>query len=232
MIDNMDEDEFKKYVALLNSISFNTNNVEYLDLSQIFEANRIQSLSYNEALSILNKIEGKKYIKKEVNIPQAVKEEEKIQPHLISSGLQQAQYTQVVQTGATQAPTTGGQIKIPSGFSKIKEKIASVKEGMSRGNKSRIVREKISIKDLVLPSLSVSDQVSELERIIEGLKEKVFDQEHLEIVAEEIYGLQMVVESEKKTKKEVSELEQSLIALRNQRLADALAILSKYESGS
>ncbi len=42
-----------------------------------------------------------------------------------------------------------------------------------------VTNRKIDQKYMVLPSLSVSDQITELERIIEGIKENIFDSGHL-----------------------------------------------------
>ncbi|MGC8648735.1 MAG: hypothetical protein ACP5UN_00740 [Candidatus Micrarchaeia archaeon] len=222
------DDDYQKYLKLLNSIFENTNTqqIQYIDLSSISEIKNVKSISYSEAVSLIEKVEGKRYVKEVAKEKaEAAKGVENIPPHIISSGLQQAQYTQ------TSAPIQIVTKQKISGFDKFKEKMLSATKSLKVGNKSKIVKEKISIKDLVLPSLSISDQILELERIIEGLNEKVFDSEHLEVVAEEVYGLQMVIEGEQKAKKAaVSELERSLIALRNQRLSDALAILSKYES--
>ncbi|MEM0148520.1 MAG: hypothetical protein QXY10_02900 [Candidatus Micrarchaeaceae archaeon] len=87
------------------------------------------------------------------------------------------------------------------------------------------------LEDLVLPNLSITDQISELERIIEGLKENVFDNEHLEIIKEEIYGLaDEINRNMKKMKKEkvaVSEYDQAALELRNQRLNDAITLIEK-----
>jgi hypothetical protein len=222
------DDDYQKYLKLLNSIFENTTTqqIQYIDLSSIPEIKKAQPISYNDAISLLEKIEGKKYIKETVKEKTEITKEAKTVPsHFISSGLQQAKYTQ---TSAPIQTVTNPKI---SSFDIVKEKLFNITKNIQIAKKSKIIKEKINIKDLVLPSLSISDQISELERIIEGLNEKIFDSEHLEIVAEEVYGLQMVVENEQKAKKAaISELERSLIALRNQRLSDALAILSKYES--
>ncbi len=49
--------------------------------------------------------------------------------------------------------------------------------------------------DLVLPQLSIPDQITELQRIIEGLNEHVFDDYHIGIVRKELLGLQRYVKS-------------------------------------
>ena len=49
--------------------------------------------------------------------------------------------------------------------------------------------------DLVLPQLSIPDQITELQRIIEGINEHVFDDYHIGIVRKELLGLQRYVRS-------------------------------------
>lgn len=82
--------------------------------------------------------------------------------------------------------------------------------------------------DLVLPNLSLSDQVAELERIIDGLRSNIFVGDEREIVEEELYGLLETVQKEKKTmkkKKSVSEDEIQLLGVRDKRLTDAITLL-------
>lgn len=84
--------------------------------------------------------------------------------------------------------------------------------------------------DLVLPQLSVSDQISELERIIEGLHEHVFDGYHIEIVRKEISGLNRKIAREKKqiaAGAQPSSIEQSFMDLRDKRLAEVIAALGE-----
>jgi murein L,D-transpeptidase YcbB/YkuD len=79
----------------------------------------------------------------------------------------------------------------------------------------------------LLDSLSVSDQISELERIIEGLHEQSFDYDKIEAIKRDIYDLNKEVISEimKGTKKKAGKTEQDLIRLRDQRLNEAMALL-------
>ncbi len=83
--------------------------------------------------------------------------------------------------------------------------------------------------DLILPKLSASDQISELERIMEGLQQNAFDKEHMAIVKKEAYGLSKAIARERKRGiygGESSGMEQSLILIRDQRLSEVIAILS------
>ncbi len=86
---------------------------------------------------------------------------------------------------------------------------------------------KESEEDLQLPKLSVSDQISELEQMIDGLKSRTFDYEHIETIKKEVYGLDkyMIREIMKGSKKKLTQMEQNLITLRDQRLNEAMKIL-------
>jgi hypothetical protein len=79
---------------------------------------------------------------------------------------------------------------------------------------------------LVLPKLSVPEQISELEKIIESIKNNYFDKYQMEIVVRELNGLADAVKSGKAETAQDS-LEEELKALRNSRLSDALALLQK-----
>ncbi len=78
----------------------------------------------------------------------------------------------------------------------------------------------------VLPRLSINDQVAELERIIEGLKENVFTADQLEVVRNELYGLRKFLQSGAK-EKESDDPENAVIfgILRDKRLEEALSLL-------
>jgi hypothetical protein len=101
--------------------------------------------------------------------------------------------------------------------------------------KHRIEVRHVNIKDLVLPSLSISDQVSELERIIEGLRASAFDQDHLSVVAEEVYGLRQEVNrlarEMKKKQAEMNPLDKTLWTMREERLNDAVLLLKAQGAG-
>ena len=86
--------------------------------------------------------------------------------------------------------------------------------------------------DVLLPKLSTSDQVAELERIIEGLKGNSFDKASLDVVKKELYGLKKSITAEKKSKtKESGTIEQSMVVLRDEHLERALAMLNDKLGG-
>jgi hypothetical protein len=81
--------------------------------------------------------------------------------------------------------------------------------------------------EIMLQNLSISDQISELERIIDGLKGQSLDYEKKEEIKKEVYSLnkEVIEEIMKGTKKAASKTEQDLIRLRDQRLNEAVALL-------
>ncbi len=92
------------------------------------------------------------------------------------------------------------------------------------GAKAVAVR-RVRDEDLVLPRLSVTDQIGELEKIITGLKEGAFGSDQLEVVGDELYGLSKAV---KKRGAQPVVAESNLISLRNERLREATKELEEY----
>ncbi len=88
---------------------------------------------------------------------------------------------------------------------------------------SKIEDTSINLKDLVLPTLSIVDQISELERIIRAINENVLDNKHMQIVAEEAYGLKLTIDKNNKNNKNKSNFDVPIEILRNQRLSDVLS---------
>ncbi|MEM3841291.1 MAG: hypothetical protein QXN59_01180 [Candidatus Micrarchaeaceae archaeon] len=93
---------------------------------------------------------------------------------------------------------------------------------------------KVDVDMMVLPSLSMSDQIAELERIMEGIKEGIFDAEHFEIVMEEVYALVKSVNERKKRLKKsgakLSAIEQSLWLVRDKRLEEVIKAINEMNS--
>jgi len=89
-------------------------------------------------------------------------------------------------------------------------------------------------QNLVLPSLSIPDQIAELERILEGLTAGIFTADDISTVRAEVYGLAMQVNKEKKelekSKKSVDPDSVALWVLRDQRISDLLARLKKAKA--
>ncbi|MGC9037547.1 MAG: hypothetical protein ACP5IK_02455 [Candidatus Micrarchaeia archaeon] len=71
------------------------------------------------------------------------------------------------------------------------EKIAKVSKEIEEAVSKQ--KEEKKLKGLVLPTLSLSDQISDLEKIKEGLEERVFNEQQLEIIKLEANGLARLI---------------------------------------
>ncbi len=117
----------------------------------------------------------------------------------------------------------------------LQQKVPSLTDPIITPKINGITNRKIDQKYMVLPSLSVSDQITELERIIEGIKENIFDSGHFEVVTEEVISLINVVNNLKKELKKkrinLGEFEVSLWQIRDQRLIEAMNLIyNRYVS--
>jgi hypothetical protein len=101
------------------------------------------------------------------------------------------------------------------------------KEGVTQSSKRQEYRNKqseihinpgeIDTKNLILPGLSLTEQIAELERISSAIAQKVLDQRHISIVAQEAYGLKSVAALQEK-----DVADQALISFRDKLLDDII----------
>ncbi|MGC8669557.1 MAG: hypothetical protein ACP5TL_00160 [Candidatus Micrarchaeia archaeon] len=212
-------------------------DVSYVDISPILNSTSAPSTPYQSLLQIINSIESKgkgEYLIREKQKP----------PHLITSGLEQISYSQqkvgAAQTVEVPVQNVNPPENVPAAQPQaVQPQIENKKAKLELGSlikklgaaarKPSYKIKRVNISELVLPNLTLADQIAELERIIEGLKENVFDSEHIIIVEEELYGLDQMLSDLRKQNKLVpkSELEKSLFDLRDQRLSEALSLLHK-----
>ncbi len=196
--------EYEQVVAYIKGIEASTQKPQQssIDVSKLFETNENpNSHTYLDLLSRIDSIEsnrGGQRIRSQKTMPK--------ESQLIASGVEQSSRASAVPTAAQQS------FEVPESRPQPKIKV------------------KFNEKDLVLPKLSIADQISELERIIEGLKEQVFDENHKEVVLQEIYGLSAYIERSskdlRKRKITLNQTEQSLWALRQQRLDEAMGLIN------
>ena len=231
------------------SIESASHREEYatLDISVVSGAQpSAQKVSYASALEAISQIEHHgifmnrgqarpRPAQTAVSQPQLVdmeREKQKVvQPEVPAAVQQTVQQPQPPQPAAQPQPIQAP----PPQVDKVKENAkAELKQFTKSINQQPVTQikiklKKVNIKDLVLPNLSLVDQVGELERIIDGLRGQMFDKDELTIVAEEIYGLAKQVEAEKKEvskkKRELTDEEYPLWLLRDQRLGDAIKML-------
>jgi len=114
------------------------------------------------------------------------------------------------------APKEG--IEVEKAANEIKNVIGSIGKEFEKNIKRET--ERIKGEKLVLPTLSLQDQISELEKISEGLDEQVFSDEQLKIIKDEVYGLRDKIKGEKISA--ADEFQKSLINLRNQKINEVI----------
>ncbi len=196
--------EYEQAVAYIKGIEASSQKPQQssIDVSKLFETDEnSNSHTYLDLLSRIDSIEsgrGGQRIRSQKTMPK--------ESQLIASGVEQSGKASAVPTAEQQS------FEVPESKPQPKIKV------------------KFNEKDLVLPKLSIADQISELERIIEGLKEQVFDENHKEVVMQEIYGLSAHIEKSskdlRKRKMTLNQTEQSLWALRQQRLDEAMSLIN------
>ena len=200
-----------------------------IDLSPLFNMKKEgSSITYIDMINLIDSLESRKPIR---GI-----EGQKTAPHMEVAGITQAQYSQMGQVAAPQAQPQKAAMEQPlAGKSAAAgAEIADLTKEINAPRIKGFDIKKINESDLVLPNLSMADQISELEKILEGLKENVFDDKHIGVVIEELYGLADVTNQEKRRLKKnrisMSQLEQSLWALRDDRLNTAISLLTSARS--
>lgn len=185
----------------------------YIDMSGVIGgAKTITAESYREILDTVEELEAKQ--KGVSGIKQAAKQVHEPEEH--------------------RAAAEGARAERPAKRERMEEEIKAVAgrmpEAKPRFGELRIKME--SAKGLVLPSLQISDQIHELERIIAALKENALDEGQIRIARMEVSGLNKhVLGLKKELKREGKGLDQlghSLWDMRDQRLGEAAALLDSY----
>ena len=196
--------EYEQAVAYIKGIEASSQKPQQssIDLSRLFDSNENpNSHTYLDLISRIDSIESSRGGQRIRSQKTMPKESQ-----LIASGVEQSSRASAVPAAEKQS------FEVPESKPQPKIKV------------------KFNEKDLVLPKLSIADQISELERIIEGLKEQVFDESHKEVVMQEIYGLSAYIERSskdlRKRKMTLNQTEQSLWSLRQQRLDEAMSLIN------
>ena len=84
-------------------------------------------------------------------------------------------------------------------------------------------KEEKKLKGLVLPTLSLSDQISDLEKIKEGLEERVFNEQQLDIIKLEANGLARLIAEGKQPNAPID-----LAEMRNSLLKEVIDMVGSY----
>ena len=209
----LDYDELAETVSNIDAASSATERAAIkIDVSGLFSSGQPQKVKYDDLLAKIEGVESRRAIFG------AQKSAQQPQPEMRGG---KSPFEEQVEKAVT--PAAGG----PQADLQVPQTPAALKG---------IKVKKVSLKDLVLPNLSLPDQVSELERIIESVREGVLDREHIDVVKQEVYGLYYFIELQRKQvakeKKKLNTLEQSMWNLRDQRLIDAISALKQKPVGA
>jgi len=236
------DDEYSQILKLIKDVeaSYAIKEVAFVNVLDITggKSTREQKPDYQEVMQLVYSVEPvhaeRRAVQRVMQQPQA------------AAGYTEAQANQPIaeeqqppeQPATTAQTIIGIEKEILPTVQAVKLKAEKeIKEIVSRipGVMSTMSFRRINVKDLVLPTLSISDQVSELERIIDGLRASMFDREHLAIVVQEVYGLRQeanrAARELKKSRIEPNPTNQMLLSMREQRLNDAIALLKTQGAG-
>jgi hypothetical protein len=199
------QSEYEQIAAYIKQVEQSSQKPQQsaIDISKLFaEGESNNSPTYLDLLGRIDSIESSRdgqRIRSQKTMPK--------ESQLISSGVSQSSRASVMPLAEQQS------FEVP--------------ESKKQQQKTKV---KFNEKDLVLPKLSIADQISELERIIEGLKEQVFDDSHKEVVLQEVYGLSAHIDKNSKDLRKrritLNQTEQSLWALRQQRIDEAMSLIN------
>ncbi len=131
----------------------------------------------------------------------------------------QAQMQQYAAPAAAQSRIEAQQKPRANIFKGLEGAAAELADAVSRAEKGIAeVRERTPASDLVLPTLSLNDQLSELEKINLALEGNLFDNEQLSIVKAEALGLARSLRKSKPS----HDYQKELVELRDKRLKGVL----------
>ena len=125
--------------------------------------------------------------------------------------------------GAAEAGKKGG-VFMHRDMEKAQGELHGIFGGIIKKNRKEHAAEAMPVEDNsnIMIGLSYQDQISELEQIMSGLDENVFEGEHKAIIRDEVLGLKKYA---KKERKPVDKAEAELITIRNKRLDEAISKL-------
>ncbi|MCL4379679.1 MAG: hypothetical protein M1160_03635 [Candidatus Marsarchaeota archaeon] len=171
--------------------------------------------SYKDMLAVINEIERVK-----ARVPKAAPAAQTVAPPP----------PQVKQEELAQLPTEQKEGANLYAGKELVELAKSLPVKIPKIGKHKLKREKAA--NLVLPNLSLIDQVAELERLLDAINAKALRGDELDTVASELYGLVEQVNAEKKQLKKgrlPSADEYQLMELRDQRIEAVAAALTSAE---
>jgi hypothetical protein len=193
-LENVEEIDYNKAVETLESMQKNTQGINVNLKDAIASRLDIEEYTYKKAIEKLDKAEFKV----------------------------EAQHPQVQQANVQLTNEPGTNKEVLEATKEIKNIVGSAGKEFERTVKKEI--KNIRGGKLILPSLSLQDQISDLEKMSEGIDEHVFTEEQLNMIRYEVNGLADKIKFEKPIGK--GDFQMSLIALRNKKLTEVLKKVS------
>lgn len=193
-MENVEEIDYNKAVETLESMQKNTHGINVNLKDAIANRLDIEEYTYEKAIEKLGKAEFKV----------------------------EAQHPQVQQANVQLSNEPGTSKEVLEATKEIKNIVGSAGKEFERTVKKEI--KNIRGGKLILPSLSLQDQISDLEKMSEGIDEHVFTEEQLNMIRYEVNGLADKIKFEKPIGKD--DFQMSLIALRDKKLAEVLKKVS------
>ncbi|MCL5239006.1 MAG: hypothetical protein M1286_00835 [Candidatus Marsarchaeota archaeon] len=194
----MEDDNYQKTVLLVDSIDATRGSESaVIDVSEIFANSfELKRLSYSDVNQLIERSE-----KGTAPRTEAVQAMPAQQPSL-QPRLQVAKHD-------TTADAAGAAARLRSMAGSVGKEFAS-------GVTAKV--EEAEEANLVLPKLSVQDQLSDLEKMKEGIDEHVFGAEQLKIIGEEMKGMSRISANEDTSRMPADQRE--LVLMRNQRVKE------------
>ncbi len=234
MAEEKAEKTYSELAAMIESVEagYSPTEIVNLDLNEMLKSEQNPNpIKYSDMLAIIEEFEGPQRgsrvaIGKPGTTQQAYQQPAQQQQPVVPQVPQPQQQQQQPMPQIVQPQPANGSVA-PREKRKIAAKLELGKAIDQLGElEAEIKMRSISTDDLVLPNLSVPDQISELERIIEGLRTGVFDKDHLDTVRQELQGLDKIVQLQKaKMKVSGRAGDSEEIMIRDQRLKSALELL-------
>ncbi len=191
-----------------------------------------ENVDYNQAVKTIDEMEGENEETKSVmiNTKEALSYQIDVGTYDYNKACKEIEITEGGKIPAIEEPTAkqiqeakAKQVPVKSVTKESFDAAKEIKQLIGGAGKEfdQVVEEeakKINKEKLVLPTLSLQDQIHELEGIKEGLDNKAFTQYQLSIVRSEVIGLSEQVRYEKIKSKD--QFQRSLIELRNKLLTE------------
>ncbi len=202
-----DETDYQKMVALVESIGEAPSPESItVDVSEAFQDRlQVRSLKYLDVSEPLDRLEAHRPAPQQRAVVQ--------QP---STPKPQVQPQVQPQQPAPQVPKRQVSKEMTGAASKLRSMVGGAGKEFAESVTKRV--EETQEAGLVMPKLSLQDQVSDLDKIKEGLDEKVFDRDQLKIIAQEIRGISQVAAREDVGR--MSSDQRELAEMRNQRIKE------------